>query len=233
MPAPPSARRREPDPGARGRILDAFAARARRGGIRAVVMGDLARELHMSKKTLYQHFESKDALVLALVEDWGRRLVDGQRAIETSARSPMEFFRDLASLVVEARSRFSDAFWAEVQRDHPAAHARFARYLEASRRATRERVARHLRAGVERELALEFLNACVVRASDPGLQSRLGLGLPETLLAGLDVWARGALDLGSDSRPRRPDRAPPERPPGRSVPRRPKGRTAAHERKSR
>src|SRR5262245_19749840 len=40
----------------RERILVAFSAKAKRAGIRAVVMGELASELRMSPMTLYKHF---------------------------------------------------------------------------------------------------------------------------------------------------------------------------------
>ena len=42
----------------RERILAAFSAKAKRSGIRAVVMGELASELRMSAMTLYKHFAS-------------------------------------------------------------------------------------------------------------------------------------------------------------------------------
>lgn len=36
-------------------------------GIRSITMDDVAKELGMSKKTIYQHFEDKDALVVAVL----------------------------------------------------------------------------------------------------------------------------------------------------------------------
>lgn len=42
-------------------------------GIRSVTMDDVARQSSMSKKTIYQHFDKKDALVLAVTLDHFKR----------------------------------------------------------------------------------------------------------------------------------------------------------------
>ena len=52
----------EESPRVRERILVAFSSKAKRSGIRAVVMGELASDLRMSAMTLYKHFASKDEL---------------------------------------------------------------------------------------------------------------------------------------------------------------------------
>jgi TetR/AcrR family transcriptional regulator, cholesterol catabolism regulator len=49
----------------RQRIIDKSQELFFRYGIKAVTMDDIARELGISKKTIYQHFEDKDAIVLA------------------------------------------------------------------------------------------------------------------------------------------------------------------------
>src|ERR1700741_4793349 len=63
----------DPDP-VRDRTLASFSARARRSGIRAIPMGELASELRMSAMTLYKHFASKDELVTAMVDAWALEL---------------------------------------------------------------------------------------------------------------------------------------------------------------
>lgn len=52
----------------RDRILEKANALFMQYGIRSVSMDDIANGLGMSKKTLYQHFADKDALVAAVVE---------------------------------------------------------------------------------------------------------------------------------------------------------------------
>src|SRR5262245_55293286 len=65
----------EPDAArVRDRILLAFSAKAKRSGIRAVVMGELVADLRMSAMTLYKHFASKDDLVAEMVDRWALEL---------------------------------------------------------------------------------------------------------------------------------------------------------------
>ena len=58
----------------RQRVLAAFSAKARRSGIRSVLMAELASELRMSAMTLYKHFASKEELVNAMVDAWALEL---------------------------------------------------------------------------------------------------------------------------------------------------------------
>ncbi len=51
----------------RKEIIDKSAMIFLRHGIRSVTMDDLARELGMSKKTIYNHFKDKDELVIQIV----------------------------------------------------------------------------------------------------------------------------------------------------------------------
>lgn len=52
----------------RERILDKAQELFFRYGVKSVTMDDIARELGISKKTIYQHFEDKNAIVYAGVE---------------------------------------------------------------------------------------------------------------------------------------------------------------------
>ena len=62
-------------------------------GFRGVTMGDLAEELGMSKKTLYEHFPSKAALVEAVI-----------------LHKSQEIEADLARITSESSANFPDAF---------------------------------------------------------------------------------------------------------------------------
>ena len=55
----------------KARILEAFSEKAKRQGIRSVVMGELASELKMSASTLYKQFPSKDGVNRIMRNDNG------------------------------------------------------------------------------------------------------------------------------------------------------------------
>src|SRR5947199_1945681 len=69
--------------------LGVFAAR----GYHPTSMNDLAEAAGVTKPVLYQHFRSKRALYLELLEDVGGRLRDAINKATTEAESPREQVR--------------------------------------------------------------------------------------------------------------------------------------------
>ena len=68
------ARRRAAD---RQRILDAAAARiASAGGVHGVTVEDIGEDADIARRTLYSHFESKDAIIASIVRPVMDRAVD-------------------------------------------------------------------------------------------------------------------------------------------------------------
>ena len=68
----PAGRRASLGRGARERILTAAAELFARQGFNATGVNDLHKAARVSKRTLYQHFESKDALIIAYLATYGR-----------------------------------------------------------------------------------------------------------------------------------------------------------------
>ena len=89
-------------------------------GFRAITMDDLARELGMSKKTLYAHFPSKVALVEAV-------LLDKIRDVETdlkqiSSDSSSDFLTTLHQLLVRVQMHLEEIqppFLRDLRREAP------------------------------------------------------------------------------------------------------------------
>src|SRR5215510_15263103 len=63
----------------RRRILDAAYAQFRRRGYSRVSMDEIASAARLTKRTLYYHFASKDALLTAVLEAQHRLAVDAFR----------------------------------------------------------------------------------------------------------------------------------------------------------
>jgi AcrR family transcriptional regulator len=68
----PAGRRASLGRGARERILAAAAELFARQGFNATGVNELHRAARISKRTLYQHFESKDDLIVAYIVGYGR-----------------------------------------------------------------------------------------------------------------------------------------------------------------
>ncbi|WP_348788574.1 TetR/AcrR family transcriptional regulator [Leifsonia sp. NPDC080035] len=83
--APPE---RKPKP--RERVLEAAARLFIREGVNAVGVDRLAQEAQVSKRSIYQHFDGKDAIVAEMLTSYGPRVVAGYFAAEDDERPPRE-----------------------------------------------------------------------------------------------------------------------------------------------
>ena len=103
------------------RILETARVHISKLGLRAVTMDDLARELGISKKTLYLHFPSKDAIVEQIVDLLGRTMrarFDAILADSTLsfAQKACAVFENCSNTVAQV----SPALLRDLQRDAPA-----------------------------------------------------------------------------------------------------------------
>src|SRR5215212_10598442 len=85
-------------------ILDAADRLLGRYGYQKMTMDDLAREAGVSKRTLYLHFEGKEALALASIDRVVERLLERLRAIKEGEGTPPERLRQM--LLVRVLFRF-------------------------------------------------------------------------------------------------------------------------------
>jgi AcrR family transcriptional regulator len=82
--------------GARGRILATATTLFYRRGINATGMKDLAEAAHVSTRSLYQHFPSKEALVAAYLTRWDTdRLLPNEASLDDPGRAPRDRILDL------------------------------------------------------------------------------------------------------------------------------------------
>ena len=93
-----------------------------RTGFHDTSMDDIAEAAGVTKPVLYQHFPSKRALYVELLEDTGRRLLDrarrGDRAAPTSGRERVEAgFRAYFQFAVGDRSSFRLLFGTSIRTD--------------------------------------------------------------------------------------------------------------------
>jgi AcrR family transcriptional regulator len=92
--------------GARDRILEASRALFRERGINATGVAELAAAAHVSKRTLYKHFASKDDLIRAYLRSYA----------DDSDAGPE---RALARLDLTPRARLLELFGTLADDDHP------------------------------------------------------------------------------------------------------------------
>jgi AcrR family transcriptional regulator len=105
------------------RILEQARVRLLGYGYAAFTMDALAGDLGMSKKTLYVHFQGKDAIIRAAMDDVGIALRHEADKILAQPRVTFaEKLRGLAETIVEKISRLRPEFIQELNRSAPHLH---------------------------------------------------------------------------------------------------------------
>ncbi len=88
-------------------------------GIRSVTMDDIAKELGISKKTLYQNFENKNQLLTELINDHNLRdQIEGAKIIKNSTDA-LDEIEKITQHVLNELARLSPTLIFDLQKYHP------------------------------------------------------------------------------------------------------------------
>lgn len=183
----------------RRRILEAARAHFFRHGFRNVTMDDLAGELAVSKKTLYAHFASKDALLEAVLRD---KFESIRATLQSAAPGKAKHFPDALRDLLSGLQRELAEFEPPFLRDMHKAPETFQRLEQRRSRLIREHFGRLFRQGqrdgnvrtdVPAKLMIETLLGAVHGIMNPQKLDELGLA-PKAAFAGLiDLLLHGAV----------------------------------------
>jgi len=196
QPRPTRGRRSRANPDqVRQRVLDAFSAKAKKNGLRALLMTELATELRVSATTLYKLYPSKEALALACVERWADEL----GAAEAAKRSPakqkdgFEQYMHWIDAWVEANADLSPAFARDLQTDYPAVWLRYREIVETRKRLGATLLRPLLKPGLDERVAFAVLNTIFATVLEPEFADRLHISRRDALRSAVQIWAAGAL----------------------------------------
>lgn len=143
----------------RERILDKAQELFFRYGVKSVTMDDIARELGISKKTIYQHFEDKNAMVFAGVEhhfECDRTLAE-QMQIE--APDPIAEVVMASEMMRQTMSGMNPTAIFDIKKYYPKAWDLFSKYKKEF---ILELVKKNLRKGVDMGLYRPSVNVEVI-----------------------------------------------------------------------
>lgn len=163
-------------------------------------MDELAVELGMSKKTLYVHFPSKDALIRAVIEELGREIRADADALFANRRLGFaEKLRGFAEGMFERLSRLNPRVPRELERFAPALHQQlleirqrnipyvFGRFIEEGQLAGR------VRTDVDVAFAVEFFLQAMNGLIQSGAFERLNLPPRDLVPRAIDLFFGGLL----------------------------------------
>jgi len=142
----------------RERILQTAEALFRKFGIRSVTMDEIASELGISKKTIYQNFEDKDSIVHEIARlNMMCDIEESERIHKESANPIEQVFRE-ATLLRKQASTINPAVFYDLKKYHPKTWQLFQEYnkvnfLEIVKNNLREGIAQGLyRAEIDIEI---------------------------------------------------------------------------------
>jgi AcrR family transcriptional regulator len=90
-------------------------------GIRSISMDDIARELGMSKKTIYQYFKDKNEMVVKITEGYMQKDEACMMEIEQAANNAVEAVLKMSDYFREAMSEVNPAMIYDIKKYHPEA----------------------------------------------------------------------------------------------------------------
>ncbi|MGD9722665.1 MAG: TetR/AcrR family transcriptional regulator [Pirellulales bacterium] len=110
----------------RSRLIEAAVRRFRRDGFRNVGIDQVYTEVGISKTAFYKHFESKDDLMLAVLAEQTRQLLESGRAMlrlrgGTSAVGQLRALFDLVEQIIET-DEFHGCIFVSVTMEFPLPH---------------------------------------------------------------------------------------------------------------
>jgi AcrR family transcriptional regulator len=96
-----------------------------RYGVKSVTMDDLAHRLAMSKKTIYQHFKDKSALVEAVVEQMLAEDADRLAHIKVKSKDAVEEIYLISVMIREVLGNMDAAVIFDLKKYYPSSFHKF------------------------------------------------------------------------------------------------------------
>jgi AcrR family transcriptional regulator len=131
----------------------------RRYGIKSITMDEIATQLGVSKKTLYQYFSDKDELVDAVVKN---TISYAQLSCDKNREECKDAVHELFSAMDFIREIFSEmnpAMMYDLERFHPKSYKHF---LDHKNKYLYEMIRANLKKGIEEELYRPQINIDII-----------------------------------------------------------------------
>lgn len=135
------------------RIIEHARDRFFREGFLKTTMDEIAAELHISKKTIYKHFDSKNELVFEITERFRAALLLRIKNHFESDKSPIEKFFGLYEQILQISQTVSERFFKDIRIGMP---GMWDKIEESRSEMINTHLARVIRQGVEQGLMKDY-----------------------------------------------------------------------------
>ncbi|MFD2932155.1 TetR/AcrR family transcriptional regulator [Spirosoma flavum] len=99
-------------------------------GVRSVTMEDIAKQLGISKKTIYQHFADKEQILYQVILDKMGKNQSEMACMHVEKDNPVEEILQVLSMMQKQADHISPNLLIDVKRYYPQAFALFRQYKE-------------------------------------------------------------------------------------------------------
>jgi AcrR family transcriptional regulator len=100
------------------RIVEESASMFLKHGIKALTMGDIAKALGISKRTLYEHFDTKEHLLEGCLEFWEKENQRIETEINDSSANPVEVVHKHFRKSVMLLASIHTSFFTDLKKYH-------------------------------------------------------------------------------------------------------------------
>lgn len=130
-----------------------------RFGVRNLTMDDIAKQLGMSKKTIYQHVSNKSDLVYKVLEDHLQKETLQYEAITKSTENALEENLRMVSFMCDVLKEFNTATIFDLQKYYPESYALLDEHRE---KVALRHILNNLKAGIKQGLYRDDMNPDIV-----------------------------------------------------------------------
>ena len=143
-------------------LIKKIASLFMRYGIRSVTMDDIARELCISKKTLYQHFNDKDDLVKQVVDSFIVKQEKDICGLCTQDMNAIDILLEISKYLTKRMNEINLSVNYDLQKYHPESWAVIEQYRETH---MLENIKQNIKNGIEQGLYRDDFNIDIIAQS--------------------------------------------------------------------
>lgn len=177
------------------KILDVAQKRMVKFGYRKVTMDEIAKDLVMSKNTIYLYFKSKVEIAKGLFARLKESIDDGQAAIEKENKSSLDVISKNILFFQKELSPWFEHFLGDIKSELPDLWSDFISYRTEKILEIKSLVEKGIQKGIFRKvhpgLAVRVYLGAVDSIINPEILEQEHVSFQEALEAVLDIWVRG------------------------------------------
>ena len=179
----------------REKVLSAAEKRMMRFGYRKVLMDEIARDLAMSKNTIYRHFQSKQDIAAMLFDRLKTRINRNQEQVEARTSDPLEIIYQNVCFLQKELAPWFEHFLGDIKQELPGLWDGFTAFrtekiLEIEQ-LIKEGIKRKEFRRVDTAIAVRAFLGAVESCTNPEFLQNENVSFQKALKEVLDIWSVG------------------------------------------